>query len=99
MANTSPLHYLYCTARWRKKRAAQLAREPLCWMCRQLGRVVAATVADHDPPHRGDVMAFWVNPLRSLCKVCHDGAKKQLEKSGVLRGCSTDGAPFGRADW
>lgn len=63
-------------------------------MHQRLGQVVAASVADHDPPHRGDERAFWGNPLRSLCKPCHDGAKKQYEMTGKVRGCDADGYPL-----
>lgn len=91
--------HLYRTARWLKRRATHLAREPLCRYCDQMGRVTAATVADHVVPHRGDVGLFYGGELQSLCASCHSGTKQQLEKSGTLRGCSTDGAPFGRDDW
>ena len=64
-----------------------------------MGRVVAATICDHITPHKGDVAAFYAGPFQSLCKPCHDGAKQQLERSGVLRGCDTEGNPVGRADW
>ena len=39
--------------RWRRARAAFLARHPLCAACRALGRVVPATIVDHVVPHRG----------------------------------------------
>ena len=91
--------HLYRTARWQRIRKAQLAREPLCRYCQQMGRVVAATICDHITPHKGDVAAFYAGPFQSLCKPCHDGAKQQLERSGVLRGCDTEGNPVGRADW
>jgi hypothetical protein len=45
--------------------------EPLCRLCLEAGRVTPATVADHDPPHRGDFTAFELGPLRSLCIECH----------------------------
>jgi 5-methylcytosine-specific restriction protein A len=43
--------------RWRRARAAFLARHPLCALCRAQGRVVPATVVDHVVPHRGDPKA------------------------------------------
>lgn len=91
--------HLYRTARWLRLRKAQLAKEPLCRYCQQMGRVTAATIVDHITPHKGDVAAFYAGPFQSLCKPCHDGAKQQLERTGRLRGCGVDGAPFGRADW
>ena len=45
--------------RWRRARAAFLARHPLCAACRAQGRVVPATVVDHVVPHRGDQRLFW----------------------------------------
>jgi 5-methylcytosine-specific restriction protein A len=60
-------------ARWRRARAAYLARHPLCAACQAEGRVVPATVVDHVVPHRGDAALFrdqanWA----ALCKPCHD---------------------------
>ena len=37
---------VYSDPRWRKLRAAQLKREPLCKLCLQMGRQTQATVAD-----------------------------------------------------
>jgi hypothetical protein len=79
-------------------RKAQLAKEPLCRYCQQMGRVTAATVCDHITPHRGDVALFYAGPFQSLCATCHSSAKQAEEKSGVVRGCDVDGKPFGR-DW
>lgn len=69
----------YGTAQWKRRRAEQLAREPLCWMCQREGRASAATVADHDPPHRGNWTAFTTGPLKSLCKRHHDSDKARIE--------------------
>ena len=46
--------------------------EPLCRLCLHAGRVTPATVADHDPPHRGDLTALRLGQLRSLCADCHN---------------------------
>lgn len=86
--------HLYRTARWQRIRKAQLDREPLCRYCQQMGRITAATVCDHITPHKGDAVAFHAGPFQSLCKPCHDGAKKQLEMRGSLRGSGTDGLPL-----
>lgn len=72
----------YGTAVWKRRRAEQLSREPLCWMCKRDGRATAATVADHDPPHKGDEHAFWNGPLKSLCKPHHDREKQSEERTG-----------------
>jgi hypothetical protein len=76
----------YSSRRWKKRRAEQLKAEPLCWMCREEGKATAATVADHDPPHRGDEQKFWFGKLRSLCKRHHDSDKALIEhgKSRVV---------------
>jgi 5-methylcytosine-specific restriction protein A len=60
--------------RWRRARAAYLARHPLCVPCESAGRLVAATVVDHVVPHRGDDRLFWdEDNWQGLCKRCHDG--------------------------
>ena len=64
---------------WRKRRAAHLAGEPLCRMCLTNGRVVAATVADHIVPHRGD-RALFMGALQSLCVHCHSSVKQKEER-------------------
>lgn len=52
-------------------------------------------MVDHIKPHRGNELLFFdPTNLQSLCKPCHDGAKQQLEKSGVLRGCDRTGLPL-----
>lgn len=87
--------HLYNTKQWYRLRHYQLKDDPLCAMCRKLGKVTPAIIADHVKPHRGDEQLFFdPNNLQSLCKRCHDGAKQQLEKSGTLRGCGVDGLPL-----
>lgn len=80
--------------KWRKRRAKQLAEEPLCRICLALyGRSVPATVADHITPHRGDPGLF-AGPLQSLCATCHSSTKQELEASGRIRGCDAEGRPL-----
>jgi 5-methylcytosine-specific restriction endonuclease McrA len=87
--------HLYNTKQWWRLRHRQLTEHPLCALCAKLGKVTAATVADHIKPHRGDEQLFFDETnLQSLCKPCHDGAKQQMEKSGTLRGCGLDGVPL-----
>lgn len=83
-------------ARWRKARLTHLASHPLCWMCLQSARITAATVVDHDPPHRGDSNKFWdTSTWRSLCKVHHDSTKQRAERrGGPIFGCDVDGMPL-----
>jgi 5-methylcytosine-specific restriction enzyme A len=60
-------------ARWRRARAAYLARNPLCLRCQAQGRVEASMVVDHAVPHLGDPKLFWDEAnWAALCKPCHD---------------------------
>lgn len=94
MASSSPWHHLYNTRRWYRRRWQQLQDEPLCRFCSALGKVTAATVADHVVPHKGDEALFFEGELQSLCKLCHDSAKQKQERSGVLPGHDTTGLPL-----
>ena len=78
---------------WRKRRAEQLRLHPLCSVCIRMGAVAVATVADHVVPHRGDPELFK-GRLQSMCKAHHDGWKKDLEKTGRIRGCDLTGRPL-----
>ncbi len=65
--------HLYNSARWKAMRLAQLEREPLCCDCRAEGKIVLATIADHDIPHKNDPAAFFdASRLKSRCKHHHD---------------------------
>lgn len=85
----------YGTAQWKRRRARQLADEPLCCMCLDEGRATRATVADHDPPHRGDRIAFFNGPLQSLCKRHHDSDKALIESGRIRIVIGADGWPRG----
>lgn len=81
--------------KWQKARAGHLRSHPLCVMCERKGRLVAAIIVDHVVPHRGDMQVFWdQSNWQSLCKLCHDGHKQRLEKSGHVAGCGVDGIPL-----
>jgi 5-methylcytosine-specific restriction protein A len=56
----------YGLGRWKRKRKAQLLKEPLCAFCIQAGLVVPAAIADHVKPVHGDWNHFWVGALQSL---------------------------------
>ena len=72
-----------------------LHEHPICWMCKQDGKLVAATVVDHDPPHKGDEQKFWdTSTWRSLCKPHHDSTKQHQERTGHMRGCDAKGTPL-----
>jgi 5-methylcytosine-specific restriction endonuclease McrA len=66
---------------------------PLCKMCEAKGLVVAAEVADHVEPHKGDLQKFWLGELQSLCSNCHNANKQQIEKRGYDTAIGEDGWP------
>lgn len=81
--------------RWRRARKAFLQQHPLCWLCREQGRVTAATAVDHIVPHRGDPALFWNrNNWRSLCKTHHDSIAQAKDHNGLMRGCDESGWPI-----
>ena len=84
--------------RWKKARKAYLVQHPLCVMCRQQGRLTAATLVDHVKPHNGDEALFWdVNNWQALCQPHHDSAKQRIEKGGHEAGYGVDGVPIDKA--
>jgi len=87
-------HHLYNNSRWLARRKQQLSAHPLCALCLARGVVTAATVADHVVPHSGDVHLFWYGKLQSLCKLCHDSAKRHEEAFGYSKGTGIDGFPL-----
>jgi len=84
----------YGTQRWKRRRRLHLQQHPLCVMCERQGKLTPATVADHDPPHRGDPQLFWFGPLVSLCATHHSGSKQQQETRGYATDIGTDGWPI-----
>ena len=50
---------LYDTARWKRRRAAFLAANPLCRFCEAVSRITLATVVDHVRPHKEDETLFF----------------------------------------
>lgn len=80
--SAKPWRKWYNLPAWRARRAEQLAREPLCARHLARGEVVAATVANHVRPHRGDWELFINGPLESVCKPCHDGEVQSEERRG-----------------
>lgn len=91
--------HLYNNTAWRKRRLAQLKREPLCHYCQRMGKIVAATVADHIEPHHGDP-ALFAGPLASLCATCHNSVKKREEGGKTVLAFDVNGQPIdSTCDW
>ena len=84
----------YSTARWARIRNHQLLAYPLCKYCLERGTAMPATICDHVEPHRGDVNKFWLGPFQSLCKRCHDLAKKFVESRGYRSDIGLNGWPL-----
>ena len=87
--------HLYGTARWKRTRARQLAKEPLCWRCVKRGLVVEATVCNHTKGHPiGETEGqFWSGPFDSQCATCHSGETAREERGRPLIACGVDGWP------
>lgn len=88
---------MYTSPRWRRIRAEQLRREPLCAICAKHGRVTPATVCDHVERHNEDPDRFWNGPFQSLCDAppwrCHSSTKQQVENRGYSSEVDADGVP------
>ena len=81
--------------RWRRLRQQYLADHPLCVFCTNEGRVSTATELDHIQKHEGNPELFYdVENLQGLCAHHHRSTKAQMERSGGIRGCTTDGIPL-----
>lgn len=64
-----------------------LARDPICVMC----RATRATVADHHPRDRRELVRLGLNPNdptygRGLCHTCHSIATAQAQPGGWNEG-------------
>jgi hypothetical protein len=84
----------YSSGRWARIRKQQLLAHPLCHFCLERGIVTPATIRDHVEPHHGDVNKFWLGPFQSLCKRCHDSAKRFVESRGYRPDVRLDGWPL-----
>ena len=59
-------------SRYKKRRLAFLARNPLCVECREKGKTRRANVLDHITAHKGSVELFWDEcNWQPLCDSCH----------------------------
>lgn len=75
---------LYNTRRWKRRRAAQLAKQPWCEECLRENIFTPATDVDHIERHRGDPLWFFTGSLQSLCHNCH--SRKTAREVGLGRG-------------
>ena len=57
-AHTHNWRQWYGLLAWKKRSRHQLKVHPLCLLCSRQGRLTPATVADHNPPHKGDWNKF-----------------------------------------
>jgi 5-methylcytosine-specific restriction protein A len=63
-------------------------------MCEAAGRVEPAVLVDHIKPAKDNVNLFFdINNLQSLCRLCHDGAKRKDERRGYSTAIGPDGWP------
>lgn len=62
------------TRTWKKLRDAHLHQHPLCRMCKDQGRLVAAECVDHIKPISGrdDPRLLDQHNLQALCLSCHN---------------------------
>jgi 5-methylcytosine-specific restriction enzyme A len=91
-AETLPWRDWYGLLSWKKRQRHQMLLHPLCAECLKTGRVTAATVADHNPPHGGVWNAFRLGPLQSLC-VDHHKRKWADDAHGYSCTIGDDGFP------
>ena len=94
--SVEPWRRWYWTARWKRRRAEQLARQPLCERCLKGGIVTTATVAHHRIRHQGNETLFWDGELESVCKPCHDGEAQREEHGRLPQTLDSVGWPVGR---
>ena len=81
----------YRSTAWRKLRAEQLRRQPLCERCLAQGRHIPARVVDHIRPVNQGGAQLDLENLQSLCAACHNrksGAERhqrQIQKSMPMK--------------
>jgi 5-methylcytosine-specific restriction protein A len=64
----------YDSARWRKCRARQLSRQPICEGCIRWGMLKPAEIVHHITPIEDGGAKLDPNNLASLCVGCHNEA-------------------------
>lgn len=79
------------TRRWRRIRAALLARSPLCARCLEDGLTAAATEVDHIVPRSRGGAVFDRRNLQPLCSDCHRRKTDAERPDGRRRLCARHG--------
>lgn len=86
---------LYDRREWRDfVQPAQLAREPLCRICRRQGRIAAAMQVDHVHPIDEGGDPYDPTNLQSLCDSCHSRKTRADHGAAVQWGCDVNGEPL-----
>jgi 5-methylcytosine-specific restriction endonuclease McrA len=66
-------------------------------MCEAADRVEPAVLVDHILPAKNNVELFFdIKNLQSLCRLCHDSAKRKDERRGFSTQVGEDGFPIDR---
>jgi 5-methylcytosine-specific restriction endonuclease McrA len=80
-----PWRKWYKTAQWKRLRQATFLRDLFTCQMPGCGRIEGKTsrlICDHVKPHRGDERKFFdPENLQTLCKPCHDTAKRAEEQA------------------
>lgn len=82
-------------AAWRRLRASVLANEPLCRLCKRMGRTALATDVDHwdNNPSNNDA-----TNLVALCHECHSRKTQADMGKATGWGCDVHGYPLDPSD-
>ena len=103
MHTSKPWSRWYNTRTWKRLRAAQLRKQPLCEESLKMDRLIPATVVDHIKAHKGDWDLFTdPDNLQSLSSTEHSrktnyvdgGFGLKANKAKLNRGCDVHGIPL-----
>ena len=85
-SSTTQTRNQYGSTRWKRTRAAALARDGyLCQVCTTRGVISSANIVDHiTPQHKQQFDFFDLANLQAICKPCHD--IKTAEEAKQARG-------------
>lgn len=92
---------IYNTTTWRRFRAQQLRREPLCVMCLERGITKPGKDVDHILPLKEGGQPFDFANVRSLCHEDHSRVTRAAAagKELITKGCTLDGRPLDPNHW